>query len=62
MNFVSISCGGLADWGFGEMRDQKVPLSLIFGLFAAAAAVSVVFVLLIRVKGSVGEAADPDLP
>ncbi len=62
MNFVSISCGGLADWGFGEMRDQKVPLSLIFGLFAAAAAVSVVFVLLIRVRGSVGEAADPDLP
>ena len=22
MNLVSISCGGLADWGFGAMRDR----------------------------------------
>lgn len=48
MNFVSISCGGLADWGFGVLRDRKVPLDVTFGLFASAAGVSVVLVLLIR--------------
>jgi MFS family permease len=48
MNMVSISCGGLADWGFGLLRDQKVPLNIIFGLFAGAAIVSAVLVLLIR--------------
>ena len=37
MNFVSISCGGLADWGFGVLRDRQVPLSVIFGVFAGAA-------------------------
>jgi MFS family permease len=50
MNLVSISCGGLADWGFGALRDQKVPLNIIFSIFAAAAVVSVVLVLLIRPK------------
>jgi MFS family permease len=48
MNMVSISCGGLADWGFGALRDARVPLGAIFGLFAGAAAFSVVLVLLIR--------------
>jgi len=48
MNFVSISCGGLADWGFGVLRDRAVPLSAIFGGFAALAVVSVGLVLLIR--------------
>jgi MFS family permease len=48
MNFVSISCGGLADWGFGKMQDRGVPLPVIFGVFAAAAAVSGLLVLLIR--------------
>jgi MFS family permease len=48
MNFVSISCGGLADWGFGHLRDRHVALGVIFGLFAAVAAMSVVIVLLIR--------------
>ena len=48
MNFVSISCGGLADWGFGILRDREVPLNLIFGTFAGAAIVSVGLVLLIR--------------
>ena len=48
MNLVSISCGGFADWGFGALRDRRVPLDVIFGTFAGAAAVSVVFVLLIR--------------
>jgi hypothetical protein len=48
MNFVSISCGGLADWGFGRMRDLQIPLNVIFSVFAGAAIVSVVLVLLIR--------------
>jgi dipeptide/tripeptide permease len=48
MNMVSISCGGLADWGFGMLRDRHVPLFGIFGLFATAAILSVVVVLLIR--------------
>ena len=52
MNLVSISCGGFADWGFGVLRDRDVPLDVIFGVFAAAAAVSVVFVLLIRPRPS----------
>lgn len=48
MNLVSISCGGLADWGFGALRDRHTPLNVIFGLFAAAAICSVALVLLIR--------------
>jgi hypothetical protein len=48
MNLVSISCGGLADWGFGVLRDRQVPLNLIFGAFAATALVSVLLVLCIR--------------
>jgi MFS family permease len=50
MNFVSISCGGLADWGFGILRDRKVPLDVIFGLFGMAAIASIGLVLLIRPK------------
>ncbi len=50
MNLVSISCGGLADWGFGAMRDRSVPLNLIFSAFASTAIISVVLVLLIRPK------------
>jgi MFS family permease len=48
MNLVSISCGGLADWGFGILRDRHVPLFGIFGIFASAAIVSIVLVLLIK--------------
>ncbi len=48
MNLVSISCGGFADWGFGILRDRHVPLNVIFGLFASAAIISIVLVLLIR--------------
>jgi MFS family permease len=48
MNLVSMSCGGFADWGFGALRDRAVPLNLIFGVFASAALLSVVLVLLIR--------------
>ena len=50
MNLVSISCGGLADWIFGALRDQQVPISQIFGGFACTAILSVVLVLLIKPK------------
>ena len=48
MNMVSICCGGFADRGFGVLRDRGVPLNTTFGIFAGAAMVSVVLVLLIR--------------
>ena len=48
MNLVSIGCGGLADWGFGILRDKQVPLFGIFGIFASAAIVSIVLVLMIK--------------
>jgi len=48
MNMVSTSCGGLADVGFGWLRDQQVPLPLIFGGFAALACLSAWLVLCIR--------------
>ena len=48
MNFVSISCGGIADWKIGALRDKKVQDSVIFGTLAAIAVVSIVLVLLIR--------------
>jgi MFS transporter, Spinster family, sphingosine-1-phosphate transporter len=48
MNLVSISCGGLADWGFGALRDRQVPLNIIFGVFASAAILSIGLVLLIQ--------------
>ena len=48
MNMASISFGGFADWGFGMLRDRQVPLSVIFGGFAAVALLSVVIVLCIR--------------
>jgi MFS family permease len=58
MNMVSISCGGVADWGFGALRDARVPLDVIFGLFSAAAVFSVVLVLLIRPRLT-AQPADP---
>ena len=48
MNLVSISCGGLADWGFGVLRDRLVPLNVIFGTFASTAILSIALILLIR--------------
>jgi hypothetical protein len=56
MNLVSISCGGFADWGFGALRDRHVPLSVIFGVFAGLALVSVVVVLAIRPRTEVAAA------
>ena len=55
MNLVSISCGGLADWGFGYLRDKNVPLGLIFGIFAGTALLSVALVLLIRPRPELAE-------
>jgi MFS family permease len=48
MNFVSISCGGMADWWFGILRDLKIPLLGIFCIFASVALASIVLVLLIK--------------
>jgi len=48
MNLVSIGCGGLADWGFGIMRDRHLPLAAIFSVFASVALVSVFLVLMIQ--------------
>jgi MFS transporter, Spinster family, sphingosine-1-phosphate transporter len=48
MNLVSISCGGLADYGFGLLRDAKVPMMSIFGIFASVALFSILLVLAIR--------------
>jgi len=50
MNFVSMMCGGVADWGFGVMRDHQVPLNIIFGVFALVCVFPLVLVLLIRPK------------
>jgi MFS family permease len=52
MNFVSISCGGLADWGFGVLRDQKVGLDVTFGMFSGLAVISVVMMLMIRPRNN----------
>ena len=61
MNLVSISCGGLADWGFGMLRDRQVPLFGIFSIFASAAIVSIVLVLLISAaRHGAGRRAGPD--
>jgi sugar phosphate permease len=55
MNLVSISCGGLADWGFGLLQDWHVPLWGIFSAFASLAVVSVALVLAIRPTMQDGE-------
>jgi MFS family permease len=52
MNFVSISCGGLADWGFGALRDRAIPLNAIFAIFATACIVSIALILLIRPRNT----------
>jgi len=48
MNLVSISCGGFADWIFGVLRDQQMPLNGILGVFAGNALLSVFVALRIR--------------
>jgi hypothetical protein len=56
MNLASISFGGIADVGFGWLRDQRVPLPVIFGGFAAIACLSAWLVLCIRPAGRLGGA------
>ena len=58
MNLVSISCGGFADWGFGILRDRHVPLFGIFAVFASAAVLSTLLVLLIRPRDTDSEEAE----
>jgi len=53
MNFVSMMCGGGADWGFGFMSDRGVPLNMIFGVFAGVCVISVALVLMIRPRESI---------
>ena len=48
MNLVSISLGGVADWIFGRLKDQDVPLNYVLGGMACAAIVSVILMLCIR--------------
>ncbi len=55
MNLVSISCGGFADWGFGKLRDAKVPLNVSFGAFATVALVAVGLMLMIRPRREGGQ-------
>lgn len=50
MNFVSMMCGGAADWGFGAMTDAGVALNMIFGVFSLICVVSLGIVLMIRPK------------
>jgi len=59
MNMVSISCGGFADWGFGMLRDRQVPLFGIFSVFASAAVLSAILVLLIRPRDTEPTAGVP---
>lgn len=55
MNLVSISCGGLADWGFGIMRTNGWSLFSIFSVFASCAILSIVLVLLIKPRPEMGD-------
>ncbi len=48
MNLVSISCGGFADWAFGDLRDRNVSFSVIFGVFAGISLLSAMLMLRIR--------------
>jgi MFS family permease len=59
MNLVSTNCGGLADWGFGVLRDRKVPLNVIFSVFASLAMLSVILVLLIKPRSDLAPLDQP---
>ncbi|MFM7808003.1 MAG: MFS transporter [Planctomycetota bacterium] len=48
MNLVSISCGGVADLAFGQMRDRGLPLNGIFTAFALVAVLAAALMLCIR--------------
>jgi MFS transporter, Spinster family, sphingosine-1-phosphate transporter len=48
MNFVSMTCGGVADVSFGWMRDAGVPLNVSFGAFALVCLIAAGLVLMIK--------------
>lgn len=62
MNFISISLGGLADYGFGLMRKNGVSTGVIFAGFAAAVAVAVVCMLCIKPTAGSHEASGTPQP
>ena len=55
MNFVSIACGGFADWGFGLLRDRQVSLQFIFTIFSGVALASIALALMIRPQRTLNE-------
>jgi sugar phosphate permease len=50
MNLVSMTSGGIADWGYGTLTDMKVSMNVTFGLFACLCILSVALVLMIQPK------------
>ena len=50
MNLVSMTSGGIADWGYGTLTDRKVPMNVTFGFFACFCILSVALVLMIQTK------------
>ncbi|MGN6135503.1 MAG: MFS transporter [Aureliella sp.] len=48
MNFVSISCGGFADWMYGICQDRGLGDNVFFGVVAGATLLSAALVLMIR--------------
>lgn len=48
MNMVGVTFGGFADVGFGVLRDNNVPLNVIFSIFAGISLFSAIIVLLIK--------------
>jgi MFS transporter, Spinster family, sphingosine-1-phosphate transporter len=50
MNLVSMTSGGIADWGYGTLTDMQVPMNVTFGFFACFCILSVALVLIIRPK------------
>ncbi len=60
MNLLSISFGGLADWGFGILRDQKAGHFSIFSIIAGAALLSIGLVLLIKPRNTEPADIAPD--
>ncbi len=52
MNLISISLGGVADYGFGVLRKNGIGTSVIFAGFAAAVVVAIVCMLLIKPRNT----------
>ena len=52
MNLISVSLGGVADYGFGMLRKNDVGTGVIFAGFAAAVVVAIVCMLLIKPRNT----------